>query len=119
MGAAITLWNVIGKAQQALVITIVPLHRHLNTNAGARYAAISLRWALSYRIKNIGMQNVFAFIDKLNTRGYAEGTADLDRTFSIKEVKGIPTEEEIEAYLTQALEDVVSIGIVRAPEMAS
>ena len=59
----------------------------------------------------------FAFIGKLNTRGYTVANIDLAKAFSIKEVKGIPNEDEIAEYLSQAMIDVVNIGIVRAPEL--
>lgn len=67
----------------------------------------------SFKLQVYCHQASFAFIDKLNTRGYKMIDVDLDKTFAIKEVKGIPSEEEIVDYLTQALLDVVTIGIVR------
>jgi hypothetical protein len=68
----------------------------------------------SFKLQVYCHQSSFAFIDKLNTRGYVMTNADLDKIFSLNEVKGIPTEEEIVEYLNQALEEVVTIGIVRA-----
>jgi len=74
----------------------------------------------SFKLQVYCHQSSFAFIDKLNTKGYVISNADLDRVFSITEVKGIPTEEEIVEYLDTALIEVVNIGIVRpAPELAN
>ena len=33
MSTTITLWNVVGKTENAFLVTIVPLHRHFNGNA--------------------------------------------------------------------------------------
>lgn len=73
----------------------------------------------SFKLQVYCHQSSFAFMGKLKTIGYAIANIDLDRTFSIKEVKGIPAEEEITEYLNQAMEDVVTIGIVRAPELVA
>lgn len=72
----------------------------------------------SFKLQVYCHQSSFAFIDKLITKGYVITNVDLDRVFSLKEVKGIPTEEEVVDYLKQGLEDVVNIGIVRAPAPA-
>lgn len=58
-------------------------------------------------------QSSFAFLDKLNTRGYKVTDVNLDKAFAIKEVKSIPTGDEVENYLKEALDEVVNIGIVR------
>ena len=34
MRTTIALWNVVGKAQDLLVVAAVPLHGHFNTNVG-------------------------------------------------------------------------------------
>ncbi|MBI9066968.1 MAG: hypothetical protein JEZ09_06725 [Salinivirgaceae bacterium] len=70
----------------------------------------------SFKLQVYCHQASFSFLGKLNTRGYKVDTVDLDKTFSIKEVKGVPSEEEIGDFLNQAMKDVVNIGIVRAPE---
>jgi len=71
----------------------------------------------SFKLQVYCHQASFAFIDKLNTRGYTVANVDLDKTFSIKEVKGIPTEDDIAEYLSQAMKDVGTIGIVHAPKL--
>jgi len=54
----------------------------------------------------------FGFLDKINTKGYNTTLSDLYKTIFIKEVKGIPSKEEVEDYLKQALEDIKGLGIV-------
>jgi hypothetical protein len=67
----------------------------------------------SFKLQVYFHQSSFAFVDKLNTKGYVLGGSELDKTFSIKEVKGIPTEEEVVEYINAGLEEAAKIGIVR------
>lgn len=67
----------------------------------------------SFKLQVYCHQSSFAFVEKLNTKGYKIENVDLDKAFAIKEVKGIPTQEEIESYLNEALVEVINIGIVR------
>jgi hypothetical protein len=71
----------------------------------------------SFKLQVYCHQASFPFFDKLKTRKYTITNVDLDKVFSLSEVKGIPKEEEITAHLNNALEKVVNIGIVRAPEL--
>ena len=75
----------------------------------------------SFKLQVYFQQIGLAFIEKLNVRGYVMNGDDMSKTFSLTEVKGVPTEEEIAEYLNQAMENVVNIGIVRAqvPEMVA
>lgn len=71
----------------------------------------------SFKLQVYFNQMGIAFLDKLNYRSYALAGDDMHKTFSLAEVKGIPTKEEINDYLDAALNEVVSIGIVREPEL--
>ncbi|MDA3890194.1 MAG: hypothetical protein PF517_00865 [Salinivirgaceae bacterium] len=73
----------------------------------------------SFKLQVYCHQASFGFMDKLNLRGYKLETGGLHQSFAIKEVKGIPTEEEVAEYLIQGLETAITIGIVRAPELAN
>ncbi|MDA3890193.1 MAG: hypothetical protein PF517_00860 [Salinivirgaceae bacterium] len=75
----------------------------------------------SFKLQVYFQQIGIAFIEKLNIRGYVLTGDDMNKFFSLTEVKGIPTEEKIAEYLSQAMESVVNVGIVRekVPELVA
>lgn len=73
----------------------------------------------SFKLQVYCHQTSVGFLDKLNLRGYEIGGGDLHKTFPLKDVKGIPSEEEVIGYLDEALEKAALIGIVRVEQAAS
>jgi hypothetical protein len=53
--AAIALRNVVGEAQHALVVAVVPLHRHLDGDGGALLAVL-----LARGVEDVGVQRLLA-----------------------------------------------------------
>ena len=61
MRTTIALWNVVGKAQDLLVVAAVPLHGHLNTNVG-----VLVGLTITHGVKNVGIQHLLAFVDEVH-----------------------------------------------------
>ena len=74
----------------------------------------------SFKLQVYFQQVGIAFIDKLNIKPDALSGDDMHQTFSLNEVKGMPSEEELVELLNDAKEKVVELGIVRAeaPQIA-
>ena len=61
MGAAIALGDVVGEAQDLLVVAAVPLHGDLNANIG-----VLVTLAVTGGMKDVGVQHRFAFVDEVH-----------------------------------------------------
>lgn len=69
----------------------------------------------SFKVQMYFHQTSFGFFDKANTLGYTTSEEALYKTIFLNEVKGIPTKEDMEQYLNQALEQAKQIGVVSVP----
>ena len=61
MRTTIALWNVVREAQHLLIERIIPLHGYVHSNL-----RVVFRHTLTSRLKHIGMQYVFIFVDVFN-----------------------------------------------------
>ena len=77
VGATVTLGNVVGEAQHALVVAVVPLHGHFHTDAGAGDAAVAVGRALAIGVKGVGVQHFFVGVDEVHKAFDATGAREV------------------------------------------
>ncbi len=77
MGAAIALGDVVGEAQHLLVVAVVPLHGHFDTDLGAGDAAIGFSRAAAFGVEHGGVQHFLGAVDELDKALHAAGAREI------------------------------------------
>ena len=66
MGTAVTLRNVVGEAQHAFVVAVVPLHGHFHTDFGAGNTAVGVGWTTADGMEGVGVQHFLVGVDEVH-----------------------------------------------------
>lgn len=69
----------------------------------------------SFKVLMYFHQTSFGFFDKVKTTGLTIEEEALSKTISLNEVKGIPTKEDMEIRIQEALDQAKEIGVIAMP----
>ena len=72
VGAAVALRDVVGEAQHVLVVAVVPLHRHFDTDVGVVVAELVARG-----VEDVRVQHLLAGVDELHEAAHAAGEGEV------------------------------------------